>query len=73
MKLVLDKFRESIFAANQVDNLSSSSFNILIRQTGSLWELNKFVSSTNKIVSSWKALIRSLTYRMKNKGPRMEP
>ena len=34
MKLVLDKFRESIFAANQVENLSNSLFNILINEQG---------------------------------------
>ena len=31
IKLVLDKFKESRFAANQVDNLFNSLFNVLIR------------------------------------------
>ena len=53
--------------------LSNSLFNISIRERGSLWEINTVVSSANKIVSSWEALIISLTYRIKNKGPRMEP
>ena len=53
--------------------LSNSLFNISIRERGSLWEINKVVSSANKIVSSWEALIISLTYRIKNKGLGMEP
>ena len=31
MKLVLDKFKESRFAANQVGNLLNSLFKVLIR------------------------------------------
>ena len=31
IKLVLDKFKESRFAANQVDNLFNALFNVLIR------------------------------------------
>ena len=32
--------------------LTNSLFYKLIRETGSLWEINKVVSSANKIVSS---------------------
>ena len=48
-KLVLLRFRESLFALNQIDSLSISKFNISKRQFGSLCDMNKLVSSTNSI------------------------
>ena len=45
IKFVLVKFRDSLFALNQFDSLSSSQFKVLIRKSGSVWEINKFVSS----------------------------
>ena len=45
IKFVLVKFRDSLFALNQFGSLSSSQFKVLIRKSGSVCEINKFVSS----------------------------
>ena len=43
------KFNESLLALNHNDNLFSSAFSILVRQSLSLWDTNTFVSSANNI------------------------
>ena len=48
-KLVLLRFRESLFALNQIDSLSVSKFNISKRQFGALCDMNTLVSSANSI------------------------
>ena len=73
IKFVLLKFRHSLFALNQFDSLSSSQFKVLIRKSGSVCEINKFVSSANKIESSFEALFKSFMYRIKNSGPGIDP
>ena len=40
---------------------------------GSVCEINKFLSSANKIESSFEALFKSFMYRIKNSGPRIDP
>lgn len=55
IKFVLDKFRDSLFALNQFHSLSSSQFRVPIKKSGSLCNINKLVSSTNKIDSSFEA------------------
>ena len=65
--------RESLFAANQAESLLSSLFKILFKVTGSFSEINKLVSSANKMDSRREASQRSLTYMIKSRGPRIEP
>ena len=72
MKFVLVKFKESLLALNHVDSLINSQFKVLIKKSGSLCEMNRFVSSANKIESSFVALFRSLMYRLKNSGHRID-
>ena len=55
MKFVLVKFKESLFALNHFDSLINSQFRVLIKKSGSLCEMNKFVSSANKIESRFVA------------------
>ena len=57
----------------QAESLLSSPFKILFKGTGSFTEINKLASSANKIYSRREASPRSLTYMMKNRGPRIEP
>ena len=49
MNLVFFKFNESLLALNHNDNLFSSAFSILVRQSLSLWDTKTFVSSANNI------------------------
>ena len=52
-----------MFALSQVDNLLSSELSEAARETGSLWDINKLVSSANKIRStSVDTLFKSLIY-----------
>lgn len=60
MKFVFAKFKES-------------QFRVLIKKSGSLCEMNKFMSSANKIDSRFEALFKSFMHRMKNNGPRNDP
>ena len=73
MKLVFDKFRERTFAANQVDSLFSSLFNILIRQQDHCGRQISLCRQQTRLFQAGRHKINSLTYRIKIKGPRMEP
>ena len=55
------KNRESLFALNHFDSLVNSQFRVLIKKSGSLCEMNKFVSSANRIDSRFEALFKSKT------------
>ena len=59
--------------ANQAESLLSSRFKILFKGTRSFSEINELVSLGNKIDSRREASPRSMTYMMKNRGPRIEP
>ena len=49
-------------------------FKILSKVTGSFSEINKLVSSANKVADSGREESqRSLTYTVKNRGPTIEP
>ena len=69
----MDVLGESLLAANQAESLLSSLFKILSIVTKSFSEINKLVSSANKMDSRQEASQRSLTYIMENRGPRIEP
>ena len=43
------RFNESLLALNQIDNLFSSVFNVLAKQSASLCDRKTLVSSANKI------------------------
>ena len=64
----MDILRESLLAANQAESLLSSLFKVLFKVTGSFSEINKLVSSANKMDSRREASQWSLTYIMKNRG-----
>ena len=51
----------------------SSMFKILFKVTGSFQEINKLVSSANKVDPRREESQRSLTYTMRNRGPTIEP
>ena len=71
INLVFLRFRESFFALNQID---ISKFNISERYFRSLCGMNTLVSSANNIRSNrLEALLMSLMYSKKNRGPRIEP
>lgn len=55
------------------ESLLSSLFKIMFKVTGSFSGVNKMVSSANKMDSRREASQRSLTYMVKNWGPRIEP
>ena len=48
-------------------------FKILFKVTGSIQEINKLVSSANKVDPRREESQRSLTYTMRNRGPTIEP
>ena len=48
-------------------------FKILFKVTGSFQEINKLVSSANKVDPRREESQRSLTYTMRNRGPTIEP
>ena len=73
IKFVLVKFKESLFARNHFDSLVNSQFRVLIKKSGSLCEMNKFVSSANRIDSRFESLFKSFMYRIKNSGPKIDP
>ena len=61
IKFVFFRFKESLFALNQFDNLLSSELSEAARYTGSSWDINKLVSSANKIsATSDHTLFKSL-------------
>ena len=71
INLVFLRFRESLFALNQID---ISKFNISERYFRSLCGMNTLVSSANNIRSNrLEALLMSLMYSKKNRGSRIEP
>ena len=59
--------------ANQAESLLSSLFKILFKGTRSFSEINELASLANKIDSRREASPRSMTYMMKNRGPRIKP
>ena len=74
INLVFLRCRESLFALNQIDSLSISKFNLSERQFRSLCDMNTLVSSENSIrFNRLGALLMSLMYSKKNRGPRINP
>ena len=49
MCLFFFKFNDSLLTLNQIDNLFSSAFSILVKQSLSLWERKMFILSANNI------------------------
>ena len=68
------RFNENLLALDQIDNLFSSVFNMLAKQSASLWDRKTLVSSVNKINGNiLDALFISLMQNKNNKGPKIEP
>ena len=71
---VLEIFKESLLALNQVATFLSSAFIVSKRFSIFEPEINKFVSSANIIrVSLFQLVKRSFIYMRNKSGPRMEP
>ena len=72
--MVLLAFTDDLFALNQLQISLNSLFIKLILVEISGCEYNSVVSSANKMISNDEvAIVISLTWRMNNSGPKIDP